>query len=159
VFRCWLRQVGALFLPLCFKVLLSITNLPMHIWSVQVIQATIGSACLIQEVVLASENKEDLSKYMTVAWVLHPDLIPIKVGCVVSEPVQPSVVGQPPVFLRMSEIMNTKCDTLQHRVFIQVIEVHDFNLPEGDSSGDSGLDSNDYDADGAPGFSSVTSSM
>jgi hypothetical protein len=109
--------------------------------------------------VSASKNKEDLSKYMTVAWVLHPDLIPIKVGCVVSEPVQPSVMGQPPVFLHMSEIMNTKCDTLQHRVFIQVIEVHDFNLPEGDSSGDSGLDSNDSDADGAPGFSSVTSSL
>jgi hypothetical protein len=31
VFRWWRLQAGALFSPLCFKVLLSITNLPAHI--------------------------------------------------------------------------------------------------------------------------------
>jgi hypothetical protein len=34
VFRRWMRQADALFKPLFFKVLLSIENIPTHIWSV-----------------------------------------------------------------------------------------------------------------------------
>jgi hypothetical protein len=33
VFRRWCRQAAALFSPLCFKILISIMNLPSHVWS------------------------------------------------------------------------------------------------------------------------------
>jgi hypothetical protein len=78
-----------------------------------VVQTIIGFACLIQEVAPALVNKDDLSKYLAVVWVLHPDLIPNEVGSVVLEPELLSVMGQPPLFLHASEIMHTKCDTLQ----------------------------------------------
>jgi hypothetical protein len=104
-------------------------------------------------------NKEDLSMYLAVEWVLRPDLIPNEVGYAVSEPELPYVVGQPPLFLHVSEIMHTECDTLQCEVFTRDIEVHDFNRLEGVSSGDSGSDSSDSGADGVPGFSSAASSL
>jgi hypothetical protein len=37
VFHHWRRQAGVLFTPLCFKVLLSITNVYAHIWSEEVV--------------------------------------------------------------------------------------------------------------------------
>jgi hypothetical protein len=76
-----------------------------------------------------------MSQFLAAAWSLHPDLIPIEVGCVVPEPEEPSVVGQPPLFLRASEIIHDKQNTLQFRAFVKVIEVHDFT-PSSDSSSD-----------------------
>jgi hypothetical protein len=93
VFRRWRLQAGSLFSPLSFKVLLSIMNLPVHICLAAAVQTIIGSACLILYVALALVNKDDFSKYLVVAWVLHPDLIPKEVRCVVLEPKPPSDVG------------------------------------------------------------------
>jgi hypothetical protein len=42
----------------------------------------------------------------------------------------------PPLFLGSNEIIHSKCDTLQFRVFIRILEIHDFNLPS-DSKGNS----------------------
>jgi hypothetical protein len=36
----------------------------------------------------------------------------------------------PPLFLQAPEIVHSKCDTLQSRAFIQVLEVHDFTPPQ-----------------------------
>jgi hypothetical protein len=38
------------------------------------------------------------------------------------------------LFLRANEVIHLKCDTLQFRVFIKILESHDFNLPS-DSEG------------------------
>jgi hypothetical protein len=134
-------------------------NLPAHICLAVAVQTIIGSACLIQDVALALAIKEDFSKYLVVAWVLHPDLIPNEVSCVVPEPKPPSDVGQRRLFLRASKIMHTKRDTLWRCVFIKVMEVHDFNQPDGDSSGDSGSDLSNADIDSVPRFSSAASSL
>jgi hypothetical protein len=60
------KKVGALFSPLRFKVLLSISNLQMHVWSVNTIHAIVSSTCLVHEVAPTSENKDDLSKFLVV---------------------------------------------------------------------------------------------
>jgi hypothetical protein len=61
-------------------------------------------------------------------------------------PVEPFVERMQPLFLGSSEIVHSKCDTLQFRVFIRILEIHDFNLPS-DSKGDSssGQDSSEED--------------
>jgi hypothetical protein len=65
------------------------------------------------------------------------DLIPSEVGCIVLESDEPSIVGQGPLFLRAEEIIHSKQDILQFRVFINLLEVHDFSLAEeGSSSND-----------------------
>jgi hypothetical protein len=52
---------------------------------------------------------------------------------------------RPPLFLRSSDLIHSMCDTLQFWVFIQILGIHDFNLPSnsedesslgGDSSGE-----------------------
>jgi hypothetical protein len=85
--------------------------------------------------------------FLVVDWALHPELIPIEVGCTILEPVKPFVECKPPLFLRASEIIDSKCDTLQFRVFILILEIHDFNVPknsEGESSSESDSSRGDY---------------
>jgi hypothetical protein len=60
------------------------------------------------------------------AWDIHLNLIPMEVGCIVSEPEELFMEGVPPLFLWTYEVIKSKCDTLQLRVFIKVIEIHDF---------------------------------
>jgi hypothetical protein len=67
--------------------------------------------------------------FTVVTWTMHPDLILTEVGCVVPEPEEPSMAGHRPRFLRPSEIIHSKQDMLQFPVFIKVLEVHDFTLP------------------------------
>jgi hypothetical protein len=107
VFCRWRRQAGALFSPLRFKVLLVISNLPDHLWSVEVVQAIVGSY-LIFELVPQLVAREDMSRFYMVAWSRHPDLILVEVGCIVPEPAMPLVVTQPPLFLRESELIHSK---------------------------------------------------
>jgi hypothetical protein len=107
VFRRWRRQAGALFSPLRFKVLLVVSKLPGHLWSVEVVQAIVGSY-LIFEPVPQLVAGEDMSRFYVVAWSMHPDLIPVEVGCIVPEPTVPLVVTQPPLFLRESELIHSK---------------------------------------------------
>jgi hypothetical protein len=91
--------------PLCYKVLLSITNIYAPIWSKDVVQEILGSSCKVFETTLTSATGEDLSSFMVVAWTMHPDLIPTEMGCVVPEPEGPSEVGQRPLFLRVGELI------------------------------------------------------
>jgi hypothetical protein len=137
VFHHWRRHAGALFSPLRFKVLLAVSNLPAQLWSVEVVQAIVGLSCLVFEPAPRSVAVEDLSRFFVVAWAKHLDLISVEVGCIVSEPAEPSVVGQRPLFLRESEVIHSKQDMLQQRAFIQVLEVQDFYIPGVDISEDS----------------------
>jgi hypothetical protein len=75
-----------------------------------------------------------MSSFLVVAWTQHPDLIPTEVGCVVPEPDEPSIIRQRPLFLWAEEIIHSKQDTLHFRVFIELLEVHDFLLCSDDSS-------------------------
>jgi hypothetical protein len=111
-FRCWTRQARARFSPLYFKVLLSVTNIPAHAWSLDTAQAIMGSSCLIAEVSSRSLNGEDLSRFMVITWSLHPDLIPAEVGCIIPEPEQTFVEREPSLFLSASETIHSKKDTL-----------------------------------------------
>jgi hypothetical protein len=80
--------------------------------------------------------------------MVHPDLALVEVGCIIPEPQEPFMERQPPLFLRSSEIIHSKRDRLGFRVFIKIIEIHDFSPTE-----DSGDDSSDpsSDSDGLPG--------
>jgi hypothetical protein len=59
----------------------------------------------------------------------------------------PFLEREPLLFLSLSELIHSRCDTLQFRVFVHVLEVHDYMTSEGsnddssDSSGDSSADS------------------
>jgi hypothetical protein len=59
----------------------------------------------------------------------------------------PFLECEPPLFLSSSELIHSRCDTLQFCVFVCVLEVHDYTIPEGsnddssNSNGDSSADS------------------
>jgi hypothetical protein len=99
VFQQWNRQAGSLFKPFCFKVLLSVTNVLKHIWSLDTIQAIIGSSCLMFKASPQSLEGSDLSSFFVVAWARHPNLIPTEVGCSIPKPVKPFVEVEPLLFL------------------------------------------------------------
>jgi hypothetical protein len=65
-----------------------------------------------------------------VTWAVHPYLIPVEIGAVILESEEPSVVGAPPLFLHADEVIHSKIDTLQHRVLIHILEIHDFSPAE-----------------------------
>jgi hypothetical protein len=90
-----------------------------------------------------------MSRSFVVAWSKHPNLIPMEVGCIVPEPMEPSVVGQLLLFLQEGELIHSKQDMLQLRAFIQVLEVHDFSILDIDISEDS---SSERDPDDYPQF-------
>jgi hypothetical protein len=66
---------------------------------------------------------------MSLHGFFHPDLIPIEVGGMLPEPEVPFVEGEPPLFLQASEIIHSKRDTLQYRVLLHILEVHNFSPP------------------------------
>jgi hypothetical protein len=133
-------------------VLLSVSNVPAHIWSADMIQEIIGSSCLVFEVAPSSSDRFDLSSFLVVAWACRPDLIPTEVGCSIPEPVEPFVKSKLPLFLRVSEILHSMCDLLHFRAFVRLLEVHDFNLPSGCSGDDYRLPSNDSSDEDYPGY-------
>jgi hypothetical protein len=49
VFQRWRHQTGTLFKPFKCKVLLAVSSIPAHVWSVEVVQAILGSSCLVLE--------------------------------------------------------------------------------------------------------------
>jgi hypothetical protein len=98
LFRQRQRQHSALFAQLRYMVLLSMMNVPTHVWSLEFVQAVVGTSCLVVEASPASLDRSDLSIFFVVGWSAHPDLIPVEVGCIVPEP-EEDVIGQQPLFL------------------------------------------------------------
>jgi hypothetical protein len=141
------HQARLLFSPLHYKVLISIENIPAHTWSICTAQKVLGSSELIFDVVTVSASFVDLSQFLVMTWVKQPDLFPNEVGGIVPELVALFVEREPPRFLSSSELIHSRCDTLQFCDFIRVLEVHDYRISEGsndyssDSSGDSSNDS------------------
>jgi hypothetical protein len=60
IFSRFTRQAGALFLSLCYKVLISIKNIPAHTWLIPTAQEVLGSSVLIFDGAL-SASASDLS--------------------------------------------------------------------------------------------------
>jgi hypothetical protein len=110
-----------------FKVLLSISNIPAHTWSVDFVQAVVGSSSLVFEVDPSTLDQSDLSSFLVVVWARHPDLIPSEVCCSMPKPVEPFIEPPPPLFLRSTEIIHSSCDLLHFWVFIRILEVNDIN--------------------------------
>jgi hypothetical protein len=88
-------------------------------------------------------------QFLIMAWARHLDPIPNEVGGIILEPVHPFVEREPPLFIRTSELIHSKCDTLQFCVFVRVLKVHDYIILE-DSSDDSSDSSADSSIDGIP---------
>jgi hypothetical protein len=107
VIRWWRWQSHVLFSPLWYKVLLAIDNLSAHVWSPEIVQMIIDSSCLSFEIAPTSLNREDLSHFFMVAWAIHPNLIPMEVGCMVPESKGEPIVGLWPLFLRVDEIVHS----------------------------------------------------
>jgi hypothetical protein len=104
--------VRTCFSPLCFKVLLSLENLPTHAWTVDAVHVVIGSSSLVFEPAPASVFEVDRSCFYVIVWVVHLDLIPVEVCGVLLEPEVTFVEREPPLFLQASEIIHSKWDTL-----------------------------------------------
>jgi hypothetical protein len=69
----WQRcQTGALFSPLHYKVMQSITNIPTHAWSVDSTQAVLGSSYLIFETLSRSLDRSNILSFMVIGLSLHP---------------------------------------------------------------------------------------
>jgi hypothetical protein len=88
-----------LFKPFRYKVLLLVSNVPVHVWLEETIQVIIGSSCLIFESSPRLVVQSDLSSFLVVVWAHHLDLIPTKVWCSIQEPVKPFVMAEPPLFI------------------------------------------------------------
>jgi hypothetical protein len=121
-----------------------------HAWSLQTTQEAMGSLCLIFDVMPHTSDASVMSEFLAAAWTVHPDLIPVEVGCIIPESQEPFIDRHPPLFLRSSEIVHSKRDTLGFRVFMKIIEIHNFSPPaySEDDSSDPGSDSG---GDGLPG--------
>jgi hypothetical protein len=85
------------------------------------------SSCLIFDVAPRTSDASDISEFLAVAWTVHSDLVLVEVSCIIPEPQEPFVERQPPLFLRSSEIVHSKRGMLGFRVFIKIIEIHDFS--------------------------------
>jgi hypothetical protein len=129
---------------------MAVGNIPAHAWSLEVAHTIIGTSCLIQDVTPESSSHQDMSWFLMTAWAVHPNLIPIEDGGVILEPEEPSVVGEPPLFLWEYEIIYSKNDTLRFRAFIRVLEVHDFSLPEDSADDDGNSSSSSKGGNGLP---------
>jgi hypothetical protein len=152
IFCRWSRQAGSLFRSFQFKVLLLVSNVSTHVWSVQTIQEIVGSSCLVFEVSPRSLDQSDLSSFLVVVWARHPDLIPTEVGCSVPESVAPFVEVERPLFLRAEEIIHSSCNLLHFRALIRTIEVHGFNPPESSDDDDGRSPSSDSSEEDYPGY-------
>jgi hypothetical protein len=124
----WRCQVGAVFSPVRHKVLLSIENMLVHVWSREVPQTIIGTSCLIFNTSPHTANMTDMSIFLAAAWAVHPDLIPVEVACIMLEPVSQLKIGVLPLFLHEEELIHDWQDTLQFRTLIKIIEVQDQTL-------------------------------
>jgi hypothetical protein len=89
-----------LFKPFYFRVLLSTTNVLVHAWSVETIQAVVGLPCLVFELASHSLHQSNLLSYLVIISAKQPDLIPTEVGCSILELIEPFVEVVPPLFLR-----------------------------------------------------------
>jgi hypothetical protein len=92
----------------------------------------------------------DMSQFLPAAWAIHPDLIPNKVVCAMREPVKPFIEGQPLLFIRASELIHAKRDTLGFCALVKILEIHDFS-PLADSS-DDGTSCGSSDSSGGDGL-------
>jgi hypothetical protein len=115
--------------PFKCKVLLSVSNNPAHVWSVEVIQDILGSSFRVFDFAMRSQNGIDMDNFLIMAWASDPDLIPVEVGFFMPEPIEPFKEGVPPLFLLASEIIHSKCNLLHYRATINVLEQHEFSTP------------------------------
>jgi hypothetical protein len=141
-----------LFKPFYFRVLLSTTNVLVHVWSVETIQAVNGLPCLVFEVASRSMHQSNLLSYLVIISAKHLDLIPTEVGCSILELIEPFVEVVPPLFMRSSEIVHSKCDLLHFRAFVHILKVHDFTPPSDSSDNDDHPSSSDSSNDGYPSY-------
>jgi hypothetical protein len=114
VFQCWHLQTGALFKPFRCKVLLSISNIHAHVWSIEVIQQILGLSCLVFDSTPRSRDGSDMASFIVVTWACDLDLIPTEVGFSILEPVEPFEEAVPPLFLQTSEAIQYKCNLLHY---------------------------------------------
>jgi hypothetical protein len=115
---------------------LAIENTPTHVWSRESARAIIRSSCLIFNMSPGTNSKVDMFAFLVVAWVVHLDLIPTKVGCIVPEPVELSVAVVPLLFPHEEDIIHAKQDTLQFRAIVKVIQVQDYMPPSNSDNSD-----------------------
>jgi hypothetical protein len=95
-----------------YKMLLEIDSIPAHVWSVDNVQAILGSSCVVAEPSPRLVRKDDMSSFLVAAWAVHRELISEEVGCVVPKPEEPFIERVPPLFLSSSEIVHSKRGTL-----------------------------------------------
>lgn len=137
VFQEWHRQTGTLFSLLCFRVLLAILNISTHVWPADTVQAIMGTSYVIFNPSPPSLSRADMSGFLVVAWAVHPNLIPTKLGCIVTEPELLFVEQAPPLFLCPSEQIHSKTELLSFCIVITLLEVHDFSpLSSSDDNSD-----------------------
>jgi hypothetical protein len=87
-------------------------------------------------------------------------LIPSEVVCSISEPINPFVEAESPLFLRSFKIIHSRCDLLHFQAFIHIIKIHDFNPPMDLSDDEGHLPSADSsDNDGYPCYDSGRGSL
>jgi hypothetical protein len=86
LWRRWRRHSMASARSFRFKVLLAMTGVPSHVWSLNAAQRILGSSCAGLELPHITAGQEDMSEFLVSAWCIHPDLIAQEVVIAVPEP-------------------------------------------------------------------------
>jgi hypothetical protein len=142
-----------LFKPFKCKVLISVSNISTHVWSVEVVHAILGSSCLVFNVDPRPRDELEMDNFVVAPWASDPELTPIEIGFSIPELVDLPEVGVTPLFLRASENIHSLCNLLHYHAIINVLEIHDFSTPlSSDSKGGRRGSDSGPDDDGHPSY-------
>jgi hypothetical protein len=138
VFQRWWRQARALSNPSSARFF-------------DVMQGILGSSCLIFDSSPRLLSSEDLSCFLLRHDAATRPSSPLRSGFSFQSWGALFREGEPPLFLRASEIIHSSCDLLHYQAIINVLKYHDFStLPSSDHGSADGSDrsSNDEEYSG-----------
>jgi hypothetical protein len=140
------RQLTASVESMCFKIQLTIHGISAHAWNHSTGRQLLPPACSHVCPFESALARVDLRVFTAEAWCVHPDLIPCERLMFILESDEVHIRG-PPLFLEPKEVIHLSQPALWYRVFIDIVEVEDWQPP---SESSTGLDS-DSSADGILG--------
>jgi hypothetical protein len=111
-----------------FRVLLGMSRVPLHAWSLAMAQSKLGTACAHLELApIEASPQVDDREFFVATWCLDPRFIPEEKTIFVPEP-NVRVPGNA-LFLDADEIVLNKLPGLRYLVQIRVVEYQDWSTP------------------------------
>ncbi|KAJ1293711.1 hypothetical protein BS78_01G089600 [Paspalum vaginatum] len=133
IWKRWSRLSVASPKDLRFRVLLVLSGIPAHTWSLDSAQPILGSSCAKLEPTEDTVNRTDLKHFVVADWRVHPDLIPCVRTLLLPEPKLPHDPGN--LFLKEHELIHSKLSLLTYCVAVCLLEWQDRTPRDDDDNG------------------------